>query len=275
MLDIIRKLIRNESVPLVHLEGNDKVSKIQWVGPVQKQPNSVQDLFSLILWEIHSNPVEFFFSGKSLGWGYVGDIAGMTVDINRNIRNPPEEKNEIPDKGKEPEGLFVKALASRLQEIIPGKDKKLNTCPCVVIKGDKRIREIHFEYFQLLDDTAILDKKNNRRYTIQPDTKTDIIMPDGWNGTGYICDETGQTISITRAIKVMALVRDKRGIPVMVNNKPVEIEVGINWSGRLGQRSTNDKMTALWASAISGREKLIFGILAFIFGNLIGVVAHI
>ena len=274
MLDIIRKLIRNESVPLVHLEGNDKVSKLQWVGPVQKHPNTVQDLFSLILWEIHSNPVEFFFGGKSLGWGYIGDIAGMTVDINRNVKDTGIEVT-IPGKDPEPPGTFIQGIASRIQEIIPDKEKKLKSCPCVIIKGDKRIREVHFEYFQLLDDTAILDKKLNRRYAIQPDTKIDIIMPDGFNGTGWICDETGQTISITRAIKVLAVVRDKKGVPLLVNNKPVEIEVGINWSGRLGQRSTNDKMTALWASAISGREKLIFGILAFIFGNLIGVVAHI
>jgi hypothetical protein len=273
MLEIVRKLIKNQTVPLVHLEGNDKVSKVQWVGAVQKNPNSLLDLFSLVSWELHSNPVEFFISGVSLGWGYIGDIAGPTVDISRSAPavGPVPAAGEI----KTPEGLSIRGTISRALATIPEQKKKLPYCPCVIISGEKRIREIHFEYLDLLEDTVLLDKRKNRRFTIIPDTKIDITMPDGYSGSGWICDESGQTVTINRSIKIMGLLRDKKGVPVLKDGNPIEIEVGINWSGRLGQRATNDKMTALWSSAISGREKLIFGVLAFIFGNLIGVVAHI
>jgi hypothetical protein len=187
----------------------------------------------------------------------------------------PAVTPEVISAMEKPEGLSFFGKASRIKSDIPEMKKKYPLCPCVVIKGDKRIQEIHFEYFYLMDETVLLDKRLNRRFTIKPDTKLEIVMPDGVSGTGWICDESGQTVTINRNIKVMALLRDKKGNPILKDGNLIEVEIGINWSGRLGQRSTNDKMTALWASAVSGREKLIFGALAFIFGNLIGVVAHI
>lgn len=278
MLDTVRKLIRNDQVPFVHLEGNKQYTKIQWIGSVQKNPNSLFDPFSVLSWEIHSDRVQFFTNGVSLGYGYIGDIVGATVDLTRNTKGQieSEETGQSPANTTQAAGtISADVVPIRIKAERPTKDKKSVKVGTVLLKGTKRIEEVHFQYMEKLEDVLLYDRTNTR-YRINPDTQLEIIMPDGVAAAGWLCDETGQTLTINRNVKAQALKRDKKGVPELdEHGNLIIVEVGVNWSGRLGKYLTNDKATAFWASTVSGKEKLIFGAICFLMGQAIFAVFKI
>jgi hypothetical protein len=282
MLDTVRKLIRNDQVPFVHLEGKKQYTKIQWIGNVQKNPNSLFDPFSVLSWELHSDRVQFFVIGVSLGYGYLGDVVGATIDLTRNTKGQiastePATGTDEPAAGTSCFSAPITAAVTpfRLPAVRPAGNTKSIKVATVLLKGTDRITEVHFQYMEKLEEVLLCDRTNTR-YRINPDTKLEIIMPDGKAEAGWVCDETGQTLTITRNVKALALKRDKKGVPELdEKGQLIEVEVGVNWSGRLGKYLTNDKATAFWASTVSGKEKLIFGIMCFLIGQAIFAVFKI
>jgi hypothetical protein len=281
-MELLQKLLKKNTVPFVHVEGSKTITRIQYISEVEKSPNSLFDPFSVLDWEIRSDQVQFFTLDyfnrrKSAGWGYVGDIAGLTVDLTRKVILPEITSAGVgsPPTEDGKDDLTIKGDAIRQDAIPPWKTETGEQVPCVIVKGQERIQEMHFIYCEKVGN-VLLDLSTKSRYAIAQDTQIEIAMPDGKIAGGWICDESGWTISISRNITIKALLRNKQGIPILTPDKqPVEVEVGINWSGRLGKYVTNDKVTRIWNSEVSGQEKLIFGLLLFFVGNVIGVVAHL
>lgn len=260
MLDKIRSLFDSQEVPHIRVEGKTEVTKIEYVGKIEKRTNSIANLFDLIGYEIKSDTVEIFDGKKCLGRGYVADIAGITVDITRVIPEmmPVDLPSEIPQA---PSGLSIvgNAIAGALKP--EWKKQDYEFVPCVILTGKERIESLRFSYLRKIEG-AIIDDEQKTRYDIRDGTRIEVTTPDKKTGLGYVCDPSGQTIKIKRIIKVLAIKEGK------------EVEVSINFSGRIGRHATSDKLTRLLTMA-SGRENLIQLLLVGLVANIIGVVLHI
>jgi hypothetical protein len=260
MFDNIRNLLRSSTVVHVAVEGNSRVTKIEFAGKVEKLPNTILNIFDLLGYEINSDTIEIYDEKKCLGRGYIGDVAGVTVDIHRSVVpvDPPEEV-EIP---KAPSGLAIVAkgiAAWRKPEL---KEQDSEYIPCVILEGDPKITVLRFRKLRQISG-AVIDDENRKRYTITAGTRVEIIPPSGKAGMGYVCDPTGQTMSITRSVTVVKAVKDKP-----------DVAIGINFSGRIGRHATSDKLTNLMMM-VSGRQNMITLILVALVANIVGVVLHI
>ena len=260
MFDNIRNLLRSSGVVHVAVDGNDKITKIEFGGKLEKTPNTIHNLFDLQGYELRSDSIEIFDGKKCLGRGYVGDVSGVTVNIQRAVAPlPTDEVIELPPV---PQGLAIvaKGIAARIKPDLKGQEEE--DVPCVLVEGEPVVTVLRFKRLRKIPG-AIIDDEDQKRYIIKDNTRTEIIPPSGKGGMGYVCDPTGQTIIISRSVHVMKL--DKNGR---------EVECGINFSGRIGRHATSQKLTTLFAMA-SGRENLVTLILIALIANIIGVVFHI
>lgn len=262
MLENIRNFLQSQTVPHITVEGHDSVTKIAYVGPIEKRTNSIINLFDLLGYEIKSNTIEIFNGKKYIGRGYLADVAGITVDISR-VMPAPDPDRAAPEIPPAPGGLSILGngiLGAVRPEL---KDQAFRMAPCVVLQGDKRIQSVRFFYLREIDG-AIIDDEKQIRYDIRPETRIEITMPDGKTDLGYVCDPSGQTIRITRQITVLGK-PDKDG---------KQIEVGIRFSGRIGKLAASDRISKLM-TPISGRENLWQLLVVALIANIIGVVLHI
>lgn len=262
MFESIKRIFKSPTVLHVRVEGTKEVTLIEYIGNIEKDTNSLKNLFDLLGYEIRSDTIEIFNGKKCLGRGYIADIAGITVDISRVMPEIPKVPlQESVEKAADPEGLMIAGQAI-IGALTPDFSKqKKEQVPCVILIGETRIDALRFQYLRSVPG-AVIDDENKIRYEIALGTKIEITMPDGNTGPGYVCDHSGCTVKIKRDIKIIQTVDGK------------DVEVGINWSGRIGKHATSDKLTKLLMMA-SGRENLVMLILVALIANIIGVVLRI
>jgi hypothetical protein len=260
MFESIRNIFRKQTVQHIRIEGQERVTKIEYAGGIEKRTNSLVNAFDLLGYEIRSDTVEIFRDKKFLGLGYIADIAGITVDISR-VLPVVSSVQDLADDDIIPSGLLVggKAIFGALKP--DWKTLEYRYVPGIVLSGKTRIESLKFVYLREISG-AVIDDEAAVRYQVVDGTRIEIVMPDGKSGLGYICDSSGTTITIKRQVKLTA-VKD---------GKVVEIEV--NFSGRVGRSATSDNLSKL-LSMVSGRENLMQLILVGLIANIIGVVLRI
>lgn len=271
MFENIKILVNGQKTNLVQVDGNKTITRIEYVSGADRQVNQVYNAYDLLSFEIRSDTLELFFEDKFLGRGYVGDLAGMTVDINRIPTKKPEQEPAGEDlvSIQEPnndEIPFIKAEGIRKGNIRPTwEGGEYQTVPCVILEGSPKVSKIRFAYLREIPG-MIIDDVREKRYALDPDSRIEIKMPDGVTAPGYICDPVGKTIRISRDVKV------KAQIPIVKDGRETgeyeEVLVDVKFAGALGKLSSGDRLPKL-LSGMAGRENLFQMAIAFGAGLLI------
>lgn len=274
MFENLRNAIKQKKIPHLAVEGNEKVTKIEYIDGAIDKVNLIFNSFDLLGYEKRSDSVEFYFGKKYLGKGYVADLSGVTVDLQRipgepEIYKPSSEDPKIPNA---PGNLAIMArgIAGKIKP--EWKKDKPVLIPCAVLLGENLITVIKFQYLRLIPSGYLIDDENEIRYKIRENVSMiDILMPDSKPGQGYFIDATGYTIDIKRSVVVYAV--DEEGNPIKdMEGKPAI--VSIKFAGIIGQQATAEKLAVILSGA-TGREKLIMAIMGFLAGQILFMVLHI
>lgn len=264
MFENIRNIIQGKKVDLVAVEGENTITRIEYIHGAERLPNSAINLYDLLGYIIQSDTVELYQGKKFMGRGYISDLAGMTVDINRIVPAASEYSTLLPTEPAPTEGAIIKGEAiqgARKPLWSRGPERKL---PVMILEGAPRVSAVRFDYLREIDG-AVIDDERLTRYTVEPGTRIEIKMPDGSTGAGYVCDPSGKTIRIQRAITVKITVKK------VIDGKETEEEVisSIKFAGVLGKLASGDRLPKL-LSGMPGREGLLQIAVAGLVGLCIG-----
>lgn len=259
----LSRITRNPDLRVyARVEGEKCITRIEFRGEVEQNPNRIFSPFHLLGYERKSDTVEFYDGKKYLGRGYVADPVGITIDLKRTPPVPPafeDDKMKGPEIPPAPGMLAAYGIGKgREKDPDPSINKKV---PCIVVFGEKRVESMVFVRLRKIEG-AIIDDEHRIRYEITPDSAIEIGMPDNTIEQGYVCDSSGHTVRIRRHIRQFR----------MINGSPVDIF--IHWEGSIGAQATADKLKFLWQLP-SGREGIIKLLLIALVFNLIGVFLHI
>jgi hypothetical protein len=189
----------SEQVETIVMRNNAKTFIIG--GRFTKLPNSLRDYWNLYVYEIHQGSIEIEFIKQGLvgqsrtnSIGYLCDEIGTTINPER-IVTKSETKDPAAEEFKVSKSWLddfeFKRQSVRVPYILISQDGKKWTAGGYIRKAGKI----------LTNGINPVNGEIGPAYRIASDPVEIINIQTGEKGMGYLCDETGQTVSLVRDIK--------------------------------------------------------------------------
>jgi hypothetical protein len=231
------KKFRAYIVPVVILNNRGKTIVIGT--KLIRTANTLVNLWTLIGYEVHGNPTEIIgppgmLGKKNAGVGYICDEQGVTVSLQRKgPQGQPEPLEVVFDTGE-----FI--------------DFKLHaeTIPFILLENNGLTLTWGGEIRKKGD--ILTNGPGQPAYRIKGEMVEIINEVTGKTAMGYICDESGVTVTISRDFRVIypEPFDEKVREAVRVRNEKIlkgeEVGIQINFSGAIGKGATFDRIPEIF-----------------------------